>query len=212
MAPFARLSHYGMPKIQIQVALLNKRRIFFQTARLLSIDADALPLQPMKKDVFIREALPTDAHAVLALIQELATFERAPDAVFVQAQDLIDDGFGPNPAFTCFVAEHQQEVVGMALGYPRYSTWEGKSMHLEDLIVSQSFRGMGIGFSLYKTFIHHAAKQGARRIEWAVLDWNQSAIDFYEKTGAQLLPEWRMVQMDKHAITDFITQYPNESI
>lgn len=166
----------------------------------------------MKNDVLIRKALPTDADAVLALIQELATFERAPDAVALQAQDLIDDGFGPNPAFMCFVAQYEDKIVGMALGYPRYSTWDGKSIHLEDLIVSQSYRGMGIGFSLYKTFIHYAANQGARRVEWAVLDWNQNAIDFYENTGAQVLPDWRVVQMDKQAITDFITQHPNESI
>lgn len=166
----------------------------------------------MKKDVLIRTALPTDVDALLALIKELADFERAPDAVSIQAQDLLEDGFGSDPAFICFVAEYDGKLEGMALGYPRYSTWDGKSMHLEDLIVSQSYRGLGIGFSLYKTFIHYAASQGVHRIEWAVLDWNQSAIDFYQKTGAEVLPDWRMVQMDNQAITDFITQYPHASI
>ena len=166
----------------------------------------------MKNQVCIREASAQDAQAILSLIQELSIFEREPEAVVLTKEDLVRDGFGEQPAFVCFVAEENKQIMGMALGYPRYSTWKGKTMHLEDLIVKDQHRGKGVGFALYKRFIHYAASFHVKRIEWAVLDWNQSAIDFYERTGAKVLSDWRTVQMGENEISHFINQYPDADI
>ena len=120
------------------------------------------------------------------------------------AKQLINDGFSSSPKFKCFVAEINQEIVGMALGYPRYSTWKGPTIHLEDLIVTKSKRGLGIGFKLFSKFIHYAHELNVKRIEWVVLDWNKSAIDFYKKNGAHVLDDWRVAQMDFNAIKKFV--------
>jgi GNAT superfamily N-acetyltransferase len=142
--------------------------------------------------------------AVLSLIKELAVFEKEPDAVVVTEEDLVRDGFSPNPLFHCFVAEVNDQIIGIALYYYRYSTWKGKTIHLEDLIVREKERGIGAGMALYKEVIKQGEKDGVRRIEWAVLDWNQNAIDFYEKTGAKVLSDWRIVQMDEQGIAAFL--------
>ncbi len=89
--------------------------------------------------------------------------------------------------------------------YYRYSTWKGKTIHLEDLIVKQKSRGTGAGFALYSEIIAQGKRDKVRRIEWAVLDWNQPAIDFYEKTGAKMLTDWNLVQMDENGINNFIS-------
>lgn len=155
----------------------------------------------------IREAQIADTTAILRLIRELADFEREPDAVEVTEDEFIRDGFGEQPHFKCFVAEVSQVVVGIALCYPCYSTWKGKSWHLEDLIVTESYRGQGIGFSLLKAFIAFAHASGVRRIQWAVLDWNTTAIDFYEKHGANTLSDWRITQMHEGNIQKFIATH-----
>ncbi len=107
----------------------------------------------------IRKGMPEDMEAVLGLIQELAHFEKAPDAVLVTVEDLIRDGFGPVPLFHVFVAEVEKQIVGIALYYYRYSTWKGKIIHLEDLIVKDEMRGTGLGYALYSEVI----KQGKKR-------------------------------------------------
>ena len=152
----------------------------------------------------IRKGTPSDMPAVLSLIKELAVFEKEPDAVVVTVDDLVRDGFSENPLFHCFVAEFEEQIIGIALYYYRYSTWKGKTIHLEDLIVQEKHRGIGAGMALYKEIIKQGKKDGVRRLEWSVLDWNQNAIDFYEKTGAKVLPEWRLVQMDEQAIDAFL--------
>lgn len=154
--------------------------------------------------MIIRKGIPTDMPAVLSLIKELAVFEKEPDAVVVTVDDLVRDGFSENSLFHCFVAELEEQIIGIALYYYRYSTWKGKTIHLEDLIVQEKLRGIGAGMALYKEIIKQGKKDGVRRIEWSVLDWNQNAIDFYEKTGAKVLPEWRLVQMDEQAIDAFL--------
>ena len=159
------------------------------------------------KKIHIREAIATDASAILALIQELADFEREPEAVAVTEVELIQDGFGENPLFQCFVAEINQKIVGIALFYPCYSTWKGKSWHLEDLIVTKAHRGKGIGFSLLKKFISFAYASGVRRIQWAVLDWNTPAINFYEKHGATVFSEWKITQMTNRAMQQFTAKH-----
>lgn len=144
--------------------------------------------------------------AVLELIRELAIYEREPEAVEITIDDLERDGFGDRPLFHTFVGEIDRQVFGVALYYYRYSTWKGKTIHLEDLVVSERMRGSGLGFALYTEIIRQGKKDGVRRIEWNVLDWNTPAIEFYERSGARLLPDWRVVQMDEKGIDDFMNR------
>ena len=155
--------------------------------------------------MIIRKATKNDMPSVLELIQELATFEKEPDAVVVTVADLVRDGFSENPLFQCFVAEVDNQIIGMALYYYRFSTWKGKTIHLEDLIVKENKRGTGAGFALYKEIIKQGKAENVRRIEWNVLDWNTPAIDFYEKSGAKVLGDWRVVHMDENGIKNFIS-------
>jgi GNAT superfamily N-acetyltransferase len=156
--------------------------------------------------MIIRKATEKDMPFVLELIQELATFEKEPDAVVVTVADLVRDGFSENPLFQCIVAEKENTIIGMALFYYRYSTWKGKTIHLEDLIVKADQRGTGAGFALYKEIIKQGKKDKVRRIEWNVLDWNTPAIAFYEKSGAKVLEDWRVVQMDESGIERFLIE------
>jgi GNAT superfamily N-acetyltransferase len=141
--------------------------------------------------------------SVLRLIKELAKFENEPEAVEVTVENLINSGFKKIPAFKVYVAEKEERIVGMALFYERYSTWKGKAIHLEDLIVEEEFRGKGIGNALYTEVLKYAYKNNFKRVAWEVLDWNTPAIDFYESTGAKLLKEWRVVHMDEKSLYHF---------
>ena len=152
----------------------------------------------------IRKGKKEDMQGVLALIQELAVFEKEPDAVLITEEDLVRDGFGENPLFQVFVAEVNNDIVGIALYYYRYSTWKGKTIHLEDLVVKDSMRGTGLGYALYSEIIKQAKKDKVRRIDWNVLDWNTTAIEFYKKSGANVLDEWRVAQMDEAGINYFV--------
>lgn len=152
----------------------------------------------------IRKGTKEDVSSILSLINELAVFEKEPEAVIVTEADLLRDGFSENPLYYTFIAEENEEVIGMALYYYRYSTWKGKTIHLEDLVVRESKRGTGAGFALYKKIIEQGNLDGVKRIEWNVLDWNTNAIDFYEKSGAKILDDWKVVQMDENGINEFI--------
>lgn len=152
----------------------------------------------------IRKGNSEDMEAVLDLIQELADFENEPNAVVITVEDLIRDGFSSTPLFHVFVAEVATEIVGIALYYYRYSTWKGKTIHLEDLVVKEKMRSSGVGFALYSEVIKQGKKDKVRRIEWNVLDWNTPAINFYKNSGAKILDDWRVAQMDKEAIDAFL--------
>ena len=152
----------------------------------------------------IRKALKKDMQSVLNLIRELATFEKEPNAVVISVDDLERNGFGENPLFYCFVAEEDNEIIGIALFYYRYSTWKGKTIHLEDLIVRQDKRGTGAGLALYTEIIKQGKLDNVKRIEWAVLNWNTPAIEFYKKSGAKHLTDWDVVQMDEKGIDLFL--------
>lgn len=154
--------------------------------------------------MIIRKGIPEDMPEVLALIKELAIFEKEPNAVVVTVEDLIRDGFSENTLFYTFVAEVQNKIIGVALYYYRFSTWKGKTIHLEDLIVKETNRGTGAGFALYTEIIKQGKKENVRRIEWNVLDWNTPAIEFYKKSGASVLNDWRVVHMDEIGINTFI--------
>ena len=153
--------------------------------------------------LIVRKACPEDMKDVLELIQELAVFEREPEAVILTESDLIRDGFGGKPLFDALVAVINNEVFGMALYYARYSTWKGKTLHLEDLVVTERERGTGAGQALFSAVVKEAKEQGVKRMEWVVLSWNHPAIRFYEAAGAHVSKEWNIVQMDEEALANF---------
>jgi GNAT superfamily N-acetyltransferase len=155
--------------------------------------------------MIIRKGQKEDMPAVLELIKELAIFEKEPDAVVVTVDDLIRDGFQEQPLFHTFIAEVDQKIIGIALYYYRYSTWKGKTIHLEDLIVKEDQRGTGAGTALYAEIMAQGKRDKVRRIEWNVLDWNTPAVAFYEKSGAKILEGWQVVQMDEEGIDKFLT-------
>ena len=143
----------------------------------------------------IRQGVAADVPEILALIQHLADFEKAPQEVAVTEADLLKDGFGDKPLFDVLIAEADGQVAGMALYYTTYSTWKGHMVYLEDLIVKEAMRGNGIGKQLLDATIAAAEAQGARLVKWQVLDWNQPAIDFYKSYGADFDDEWVNVRL-----------------
>lgn len=142
------------------------------------------------RGVRIREARPVDVPGIHRLILELAEFERALEKVEITESRLLEDGFGENPLYTCFVAEEQEVIVGIALVYFRYSTWKGRCLYLEDLIVTANRRGHGLGKALLSRCTDYARQTDSRLMIWQVLDWNTEAIEFYKALGAELQPEW----------------------
>jgi GNAT superfamily N-acetyltransferase len=162
----------------------------------------------------IRAATPADIPAILDLIRALATYERAPDAVKTTEADLRRDGFGEQPCFECLIAENgdgeeRGQPAGFALYFYNYSTWRGRSgIHLEDLFVLPRFRGQGIGKALLARVAARAAERGCPRLQWDVLAWNQTAIDFYQGLGAQFLDEWRIMRVNDEGIRSLATLAP----
>lgn len=154
----------------------------------------------------IRKAEKKDMLQVFMLIKELAEFEKEPDAVEVTVEDLEKDGFSEHPAFFCFVAEINSKIEGIALGYNRYSTWKGKAIHLEDLIVREQMRGTGLGSALFDEIIKYGNNINVKRIVWDVLDWNEPAITFYKKKGANIMKDWRVVHLNEKGIKDYISK------
>ncbi len=152
----------------------------------------------------IRTARTEDMDQVLQLIRELAVFEKEGHEVEVTVDDLVKDGFGVEKRFHCFVAEANGSLVGMALVYPRYSTWKGPVLHLEDLIVTEKMRGSGLGNALLKEVVKYGNDLGVKRIGWEVIDWNEPAIAFYEKKGARVMRDWDVVQLNEEGIRNFL--------
>lgn len=151
----------------------------------------------------IRKAKREDMPQVLELIKELAAYEHASDQVEITIADLEEEGFD-NGSFTCFVADVDGKLEGMALVYFRFSTWKGRTVHLEDLIVRKSMRGTGLGGALYKTVVQFGADNGVRRIEWVVSEGNKNAIEFYENTGADIKKNWFTVHMNESVIENIL--------
>lgn len=154
----------------------------------------------------VRQATSEDIPAVHALIVELAIYERAGNEVETTVAQLIEDGFGPERIFELFVAESEGAIVGMALWYTKYSTWKGKCGFLEDLVVRDEFRDKGIGRALFEAVAAECAQRNFGRMEWQVLDWNERAIGFYKKLGAELDPEWLNGKFTRDGLEQFIGQ------
>ena len=146
--------------------------------------------------IVIRDAVREDVPIMFELIKELALYEKAPEQVTNTVEQMYVDGFGDNPIFGTIVLEVESEIVGMALYYFRYSTWKGKRLYLEDLIVSETMRGRGLGEKLLESVIEKARQTACTGLMWQVLDWNEPAINFYKKFGAKFDEEWVNVNID----------------
>lgn len=138
----------------------------------------------------IRKAQREDLPEVLALVKELALYEKAPHEVTITLEELEQDGFGEHPLYWIILAENEDGILGMSFYYIRYSTWKGKCLYLEDIVVKEVHRGKGIGNALFEETIQAAKAMGAKLMTWQVLDWNEPAIKFYEKFNAELDGEW----------------------
>ncbi|HAP68280.1 MAG TPA: GNAT family N-acetyltransferase [Flavobacteriales bacterium] len=151
----------------------------------------------------VRKGTLDDVPFVFNLIMELALYEKAPQEVTVTLDELVADGFGDNPIYGLFVAEQGNVIVGIALYYEKYSTWKGRSLFLEDIIVTESKRGNGIGHALFQSVIAVAKERNSARMEWQVLDWNEPAINFYKKYNANLDAEWLNGKLTREQIQEF---------
>ena len=138
----------------------------------------------------IRRATKPDCPRLLELVRELAAYEKAPDEVTVSAEHFEQSGFGKSPVWWAFVAEVDDTIVGFALYYIRYSTWKGERMYLEDIVVTNDWRGKGIGKLLMDRLIAEAKEKGWSAMMWQVLKWNEPAINFYTKYDAKFDGEW----------------------
>lgn len=149
----------------------------------------------------LRPAAASDASLIVSLIRELATYEREPDAVVADEESILRDGFGDRPRFHVLVAEWEGAAVGFALYFFSYSTWRGRpTLYLEDLFVRPTARGRGIGIGLMRRLAAEALAHGCERFDWQVLDWNESAIRFYESLGARVMRGWLPVRMEGDAL------------
>jgi GNAT superfamily N-acetyltransferase len=149
----------------------------------------------------IRPATRADVPQILFFIRALAAYEHAPEAAVATVADLERDGFGPNPFYFCLMAEHDGRPAGFALSFFNYSTWVGRpGVYIEDIFVQPELRGQGIGKALLQRVAAIAVEKGCRRMQWAVLDWNTPAIEFYRAMGGEFLDEWRNVRLSDEAL------------
>jgi GNAT superfamily N-acetyltransferase len=151
-------------------------------------------------DIVIRPGIRRDVPQVLELVRELAEFERAPDEVTNTVTMMEEDGFGDHPVYGMFVAEQGEKIVGISLYYYRYSTWKGKRLYLEDIVVTLSERGKGIGKRLFDRTLEKALHEKCTGITWQVLDWNEPAISFYRKYGAKFDASWVNCNLESEEI------------
>jgi len=151
----------------------------------------------------IRKGTEHDLKPVLDLIMELAIYEKAEHEVENTVAQMHEDRFGKEKVFDFFVAVHKGQIIGTAIYYYRYSTWKGKALYLEDLVVSESFRGKGYGKALLDAIVRQAKTDNCKQVRWQVLDWNEPAINFYKRLGADLDPEWINCTLDAKQIQDY---------
>ena len=156
-------------------------------------------------NVVIRKAESRDVPRMLALVRELATFEKGPEAVTVTEEHMREAGFGPRPVWVGWVAEAEGLVQGMAVCYERYSTWRGRCLYLEDIVVTEAARGRRIGERLFKACASYALQQGHHHMLWQVLDWNTEAMRFYVRLGATFDPKWVNGRMTREDMTKLVS-------
>ncbi len=149
----------------------------------------------------IRKALKNDVPVMMKLVHELAEFEKQPEEVKNTEEQMRLEGFGPHPAFYALLAEVNGTVCGMSVYYYSYSTWKGKSIYIDDIIVNEAFRGKGIGRKLMEATIKVAREEGAGKLHWQVLDWNEPAIKFYKKYDPSFDPEWINCAITKEGLS-----------
>lgn len=140
--------------------------------------------------VQIRPAVKEDCSAIMQLIHELALYEKAPEQVTVSYDHFVESGFGSNPVWWAFVATVEDNIVGFALYYIRYSTWKGQRMYLEDIVVTDAMRGKGIGHLLFEQLLAECSQKKFTGMMWQVLTWNEPAINFYKKYNAAFDNGW----------------------
>jgi len=151
---------------------------------------------PAQNDIIIRPAVPADCPQMMELVRELAHYEKALDEVTVSLQHFEESGFGPQPVWWAYVAETEGRIVGFALYYIRYSTWKGQRMYLEDIVVTEEWRGRGIGRMLMDQLMRTARDKGFSGIAWQVLEWNEPAIRFYKRYKSRFDNEWVNVSVE----------------
>ncbi len=155
----------------------------------------------------IRNATPEDIPLILEFIRELAEYERAPEQAVARPEDLLRDGWGPEPKFRVVIAEWQGAPAGFALFFYNYSTWQGRAgIYLEDLFVRPQFRGKGIGKALLVHLAQIAVRENCGRFQWQVLDWNTPSIDFYKSLGAVVMQEWLTMRVEGDALDRLAAQ------
>jgi GNAT superfamily N-acetyltransferase len=166
----------------------------------------------MENKLTLRKGIIEDLPAIFELIKELADYEKAPNEVSVTLAEMQHHGFGSHSIFEFFVAIEEEKIIGMALYYYKYSTWKGRCLFLEDIIVTSSKRGLGIGRLLFNEVGKVAQKQGVRRMEWQVLDWNVDAINFYKKMPVQLDGEWINCKLTSKELNEIFNLSSGESL
>ncbi|UBM59940.1 GNAT family N-acetyltransferase [Marinilongibacter aquaticus] len=144
----------------------------------------------------IREGKAEDVPAIMQLVKELAEYEKASEEVTNTEEAMLEAGFGDKPIFNSFVAELDGKLVGISIFYPRYSTWKGKRLYLEDIVVTEELRGQGVGKALFERTVEEAKNTGCSGMMWQVLDWNNSAINFYRKYKTRFDNEWINCHLD----------------
>lgn len=155
-------------------------------------------------EITIRPGKKADLPRVLELVRELAEFERAAQEVSNTVEAMEKDGFGTNPVFGFFVAESDKHIVGLSLFYYRYSTWKGKRIYLEDIIVTEQERGRGIGKLLFERTMQKTVEDGCSGMTWQALNWNEPALGFYRKYNSKLDDEWITCTLEAEQIRRFI--------
>ncbi|MEY8759577.1 GNAT family N-acetyltransferase [Chryseobacterium tongliaoense] len=148
------------------------------------------------KEVIIRRAVQEDCAPMLELIRELAEYEKALHEVMVTLEQFTEDGFGPSPVWGAFVAEVDDKITGISLFYDRYSTWKGRRLYLEDLVVTEKMRGMQIGKKLFDATLEYGKSNQYSGMVFQVLNWNEPAINFYKKYSPKFDNEWFNVSIE----------------
>lgn len=154
-------------------------------------------------NITLRVAQREDCPRLIELVNELALFEKAPEEVIVSLQEFEESGFGTKPVWKAFVAEDNGVIIGFAMYYIRFSTWKGRRVYLEDFIVTEEYRGKGVGKLLFEQIIHETKQLGFSGMVWQVLDWNEPAIGFYKKYEACIEKGWLNASLSQEQVAKF---------